>query len=349
MKAPVDRPGVFDRVQPPVDGPSRQSLLREHEQYDRSDGYNRYDRHNHGKGSRGNNLSPRKYHEQGFMKDARVSHRHGAFNDSFPRNNGGKVGRYNSKSSHHTSRYDPYKRQKPHQWRAKEKLKIRTDLEEVGWEAYVHERHSKHIKGASNSGIAETSEHKQCSGKRISSVVVSPARNSDANVTKRERSVVRLLTFSPKEKEQQPPDAQIIGALNDMEIAEASNMEVEDQEVLMQAEDHDDDDLLGDKLMEIEEDVTKGAVTGEEIADRPMMDKSRATSSRRRGRRPNITLGLPNKKAEFFRRGSPKLRRSSSREAHHSERRSEQKRNHVSRTRKSNGLEGSKNASRRYP
>ncbi|CAN6868897.1 unnamed protein product [Brassica oleracea] len=62
----------------------------------------------------------------------------------------------------------------------------------------------------------------QSSGKRIASLIVTPSRQAlDDNVTKRPRVSPRLLTFSPTE-DVLPVDAQVIGALNDMEIT--SNM-----------------------------------------------------------------------------------------------------------------------------
>ncbi|KAF2557502.1 hypothetical protein F2Q68_00017252 [Brassica cretica] len=90
------------------------------------------------------------------------------------------------------------------------------------------------------------------SGKRIASQIVTPARHdNDDNVTKHPRVSPCLLTFSPTEKVL-PADAQIIGALNDMEIIDTTNTDVELHDTMMVAETQDND-LLGEDLMDMED------------------------------------------------------------------------------------------------
>ena len=111
-----------------------------------------------------------------------------------------------------------------------------------------------------------------------------------------------------------------------------------------------DDDLLGDELMDLDAEATRDAETDGAKGVEATIEKPRATSSRKFGSRAGIPLGLPKKKAEFLRRGSPKLCRSSSRDVQRSEtHRSGQKRIHRDSSCKDSGLEGSKNTSRHHP
>ncbi|XP_013700322.1 uncharacterized protein LOC106404122 [Brassica napus] len=92
----------------------------------------------------------------------------------------------------------------------------------------------------------------QSSGKRIASLTVNPSRHAhDDNVTKRPRVSPRLITFSPTE-EVLPVDAQVIGALNDMEIT--SNRAERLHNTVM-VEGDNEDDLLGEDLMDMEADI----------------------------------------------------------------------------------------------
>ncbi|KAL0741321.1 hypothetical protein Bca4012_082834 [Brassica carinata] len=110
-----------------------------------------------------------------------------------------------------------------------------------------------------------------------------------------------------------------------MEIIGTSNIEDgEDDTAMMIVE--QEDDLLGEEFMDIE---------------------AAAIMS---GSRSGIPLGLLNKKAEFLRRGSPKLCRSSSKEPHRSGRQNiGPTDNAKGSTCKSHALEGSKNTSKHHP
>ncbi|KAG2266457.1 hypothetical protein Bca52824_073536 [Brassica carinata] len=151
------------------------------------------------------------------------------------------------------------------------------------------------------------------SGKRIAGQIVTPARHdNDKNVTKCPRVCPRLLTFSPTEKAL-PADAQIIGALNGMEIVDTINTEVELHEPMMVAETQDDD-LLGEDLMEMEAGPEGNVQEVERKGEVSALVKPRTSSSYKSGGRSGFPLGLQNKKAGFLRRGSPQARRSSLRD-----------------------------------
>lgn len=137
-----------------------------------------------------------------------------------------------------------------------------------------------------------------------------------------------------------------------MEIIGTCNIKGHPYETQMVGEDHDDD-LLGEDLMDMEDSVINDAEEMVDTVSREKVytaktEKSKA-SSYKRGRLSRFPLGLQSKKAEFLRRGSPKLCRSSSRDTTHSGRqRTGPIRNLKGSTRKSNGLEWSKNTSRRH-
>ncbi|KAF2556897.1 hypothetical protein F2Q68_00016186 [Brassica cretica] len=275
----VERTGVFERVQLPNVATSREPLLRDQKPYDRYETYSRSDRY--GKGSRRSISPQRKHrHDGGFMSDARAGyHRSEVYNDSFSRKQGGKENRYSSSFSR---------------------------------------RNNRQTASPSPQRSADISMEDRSSRKKIASAIVTPSRQGrDENVTRRNRDTVRLFSFSPKEKAQLD-DAQIIGALNDMEIIGTSNMEDVDREDSLMVVDNDDD-LLGDELMDLDAEAIKNAPAVGAEGVEATKGKPRASSSRKIGSRAGIPLGLRKKKAEFLRRGSPKLRRSSSRDVLRSE------------------------------
>ena len=133
-----------------------------------------------------------------------------------------------------------------------------------------------------------------------------------------------------------------------MEIGGTSkaNDEVYDKEMMIEDQ---DDDLLGQDLMEMDGEGSKNVEVNDQMADKAI-EKSRASSSHKSGGKSRIPVGMLSKKVGFLRRGSPQLHRSSSRETTHSERhRTGAAKNLRSGTRRSNGLEGSKNTSGHYP
>ena len=129
------------------------------------------------------------------------------------------------------------------------------------------------------------------------------------------------------------------GTSNTIHEVYNKEMMIEDQE----------DDLMGEDVMEMEVEGSKNVGVHNQMADKAIQ-KSKASSSHKSGGKSRIPVGKLSKKAGFLRRGSPKLHRSSSREKNLSGRHhTGAAKNLRSGTRRSNGLEGSKNTSGRYP
>ncbi|KAL0655392.1 hypothetical protein Bca4012_075976 [Brassica carinata] len=86
------------------------------------------------------------------------------------------------------------------------------------------------------------------------------------------------------------------------------------------------------------------------MTDKGRVEKLKPPSSYKSGGRSGIPLGVQSKKAEFLCRGSPKIRKSSSRDLSHSER---QRSGPVKSSKGSSGassdLEGSKKSPRHHP
>ncbi|KAH0868500.1 hypothetical protein HID58_075522 [Brassica napus] len=294
-----ERSDVFSRVQLPANVESRQSLLRDKEidsRYGR-DGYGRRDR-------RSRSPLRERRADGGFMNDARVAYsRRDVSGDRNARQQGGKVRKLASEYTRQSSRYAPYGKQRPTVWRAKERSPAREVYNEDMSGSLAHGTHMRFTCEPSVHHSDDELVHKS-SGKRIASQIVTPARHdNDDNVTKRPRVSPRLLTFSPTEKAL-PADAQIIGALNGMEIVDPINTEEElhDQEMLAEIQ---EDDMLGEDLMDMEAGSTSNVQQVERVGDVNARVKLRTSSSYKSGGRSGFPLGLQNKKAGFFRRGSP--------------------------------------------
>ncbi|CAN6906135.1 unnamed protein product, partial [Brassica oleracea] len=249
------------------------------------------------------------------MNDARAacSRRDGA-GDRKAWGQGGKERKLTSEHTRQSSCYAPYGKHKPTTWRVKE----RSTSREVHNEERIVSHAGTHIQSTGESSVHQPAVetihdlHKS-SGKRIAGQIVTPARHdNDKNVTKCPRVCPRLLTFSPTEKAL-PADAQIIGALNGMEIVDTINTEVELHEPMMVAETQDDD-LLGEDLMEMEAGPEGNVQEVERKGEVSALVKPRTSSSYKSGGRSGFPLGLQNKKAGFLRRGSPQARRSSLRD-----------------------------------
>ncbi|WZZ61582.1 hypothetical protein YC2023_061689 [Brassica napus] len=174
--------------------------------------------------------------EGGFMTDSRTAYtRRDGYSDRYAWKEGGKDRKLTSAYTRQNSQpHDAYNVERI------ESFAHRTQLRNIG-ESFVHQPADETFYDS----------HKS-SGKRIASQIVTPARHdNDDNVTKHPRVSPCLLTFSPTEKVL-PADAQIIGALNDMEIIDTTNTDVELHDTMMVAETQDDD-LLGEDLMDMED------------------------------------------------------------------------------------------------
>ncbi|KAG2312194.1 hypothetical protein Bca52824_023751 [Brassica carinata] len=223
-------------------------------------------------------------------------------------------------SSRHSSRYVPYEKKQSQSWRAKVVEEAHVVSTRSEQESYARSSPPDRV-AKSVTGMMDH-PYPQNSGKRLASQVVTPnGVDQDVNVTKRRRDVTRVLSFSPKE-DVLPMDAQVIDALNDMEILESSKL----KDGMMMIDDQEDD-LLGDELMELESEGHKevevthkeyNVGTERDTASFNNLSGTEVSSSHKGGRRLGIPLGLPNRKAEFLRRGSPKLRGSKVREIHRS-------------------------------
>ncbi|KAG5388507.1 hypothetical protein IGI04_030048 [Brassica rapa subsp. trilocularis] len=296
-----ERSDVFSRVQLPANVESRQSLLRDKERESRygRDGYGRRDR-------RSRSPLRERRADGGFMNDARVAYsRRDVSGDRNARQQGGKVRKLASEYTRQSSRYAPYGKQRPTVWREKERSPAREVYNADRSGSLAHGTHMRFTGVPSVHHSDDELVHKS-SGKRIASQIVTPARHdNDDNVTKRPRVSPRLLTFSPTEKAL-PVDAQIIGALNGMEIVDPINTEEElhDQEMLAEIQ---EDDMLGEDLMDMEVGSTSNVQQVERVGDVNARVKLRTSSSYKSGGRSGFPLGLQNKKAGFFRRGSPLL------------------------------------------
>ncbi|KAL0845563.1 hypothetical protein Bca101_018809 [Brassica carinata] len=213
-------------------------------------------------------------------------------------------------SSRHNSRYAPYVKKKTQSWRVKVVEDVHEAVVARRREQESYARSSppgRDVRASSKPTEMMEQSHQQNSGKRLASQIVTPNRvDQDVNVTKRRRDVTRVLSFSPKE-DVLPMDAQIIGALNDMEIIGTSNIEYGTMMI-----DEQEDDLLGEELMDMETGGNKEteAIHKEtnEVTEMEMVSSSRKgghsfSSTHKGGRRLGIPLGLPNRKAEFLRRG----------------------------------------------
>ncbi|KAF2600559.1 hypothetical protein F2Q68_00009706 [Brassica cretica] len=129
-------------------------------------------------------------------------------------------------------------------------------------------------------------EGHRSSGKRIASTIVTPVRyDHDVNVTKRGKGITRSITFSPKEKGS-PAEDQTIGALTGMGIGGTSNTidEVYDKEMMIEDQ---EDDLLGEDVMEMEVEGSKNVGVHNQMADKAI-EKSKASSSHKSGGKSRI-------------------------------------------------------------
>ncbi|KAF2532287.1 hypothetical protein F2Q70_00029300 [Brassica cretica] len=343
LRSQVERSGVFAKVQLPMDDVSRHPSLRQQQQPDK-----RFNNHGHERNMRQSRSPTReRRYDGGFMRDARAAHhRYDEHNERFSGKHGRHDRKIRSAFTRQSSRYAPNEKKKQHSWRIKDHSETREDVNMESIAPYVSIPRTGDIGGSSTQqsdgvmmqdtqqssgkriardiGGSSTQQSdgvmmqdtQQSSGKRIASLIVTPSRHDlDDNVTKRPRVSPRLLTFSPTE-EVLPVDAQVIGALDDMEITSNSAWRLNDAD---KSEGGNEDDLLGEDLMDMKADIVK--LTERDAGnDKGVLERSKPLSSSRRGGKHRAPLGLLSKKAEFLHRGSPKLRRSSSRDTSHSQR-----------------------------
>ncbi|KAF3521472.1 hypothetical protein F2Q69_00046168 [Brassica cretica] len=174
------------------------------------------------------------------------------------------------------SRYGtgPYDRIVELTWREKSKAAVRKsgkfaglahNVEAVSRDVVPYEKISNFKKNLISDelfhrNIEEHMSDGKLSNKRLASTIVTPSRqitSIEDNVTIRNRSVARSLTFSPSNQvlADEIGNDQIIGTLNDMELLEQNDGGMMDYDV-------HDDDLLGDELIDMEENMHSSSVVG---------------------------------------------------------------------------------------
>ncbi|KAF2545826.1 hypothetical protein F2Q70_00021239 [Brassica cretica] len=278
MRPQTERAGVFARVQLPQDQPSCQPLLwdfRAHDQrnMDRdrqtlhhssrtvSHGNNRSDVACYPDASNHNDGFKARYHEQekeiSNSRTVNGNKRHQTHSDRIMRNRDNKPRRFRYDNTRYGS--GPYDRKGDLTWR--EKLKTMSgettrspghvrNTRDVVHDVFFNEqasRSSDHLDrydhDRSRDEERSGGEHKKIG---LASYIVSPLLHPplmEENVTVRNKSLA--LSYSPQAPKDELENAQIIGALNGMELLESNDDKAMECDV-------QGDDLLGEELMEIE-------------------------------------------------------------------------------------------------
>ncbi|KAG2311366.1 hypothetical protein Bca52824_022923 [Brassica carinata] len=367
----IERPGVFERVQLPHAHSARQSFTRQP--------------HSDGGLSRQSSLSSR--NRSSYNSNARES----GYNERYvPKESNHEIRGFQapywkdkSRRGNHSdriirrkddySRVDrnggsrfakgPYDRIKTQTWRAKQNEADRIGcVERVGSDASRGNREDvsqgscgsrenvsyEHFSGQRSTSLQiqeNVTSVERPSSRKLASTIVTPSRLDypmAENVTVRNIGEGRYLTFSPLNgKESFQADDQIIEALHDMELVGQQDGEMMDVEV-------NEDDLLAIDLMELEDRRHQNSSSvGHGVKD-SMSLKKRNKSGGKRG----APLGIPCKKFEIIRRGSPSAKSAPS-GSHGLEEGSKQQRYGSKKSKTSSsrygGLMSSKNSSRNHP
>lgn len=319
--------GVFSRVQLPFEPQNRQSLL---EDRTRRDLYHSHrDRKNDTwKDHEAVKPATAAYSRSSRENRDRVEHdyserRHERLVERPLRRPGDN--RWSHSGSRHSQRYVPYHTKKPQIWKEKisrvgcSSSNISTDIEVMELGHHDDTYQDRLLKIAEECSGNENAP--RGSGKKLASTIVSPyhaSNENDVNVTFRSKSSTRAIDFSPMENVTRDIDfshmenemhnndlnkGQIIEALHDMDIGGSSvGAQLHDASMDVDATDDDDVDLLGEELKEMEE-PHHIASSSNEVAR-----GSKARSSNKGPSRHGILRGMPVRKAEFLRRGSPRKR-----------------------------------------
>ncbi|KAH0862874.1 LOW QUALITY PROTEIN: hypothetical protein HID58_080085, partial [Brassica napus] len=250
--------------------------------------------------------------------------------EAYLRRNRGEENRYGShkdrivrgRDKHKNKRYGdsrygngPYDRKYGNTWRQKPRQDKTIVYDDVAGQVsgsrdvvtsdvvpYEHSSNSKEKQrlidfNNQNSEVQKTGEERQ--SKRLASAIVTPSRLLQAaedNATVRTKGATRSLTYSPLNKEDANAmeDDQMIGALNDMEL-------ITMMKVLMECN-VQEDDLLGEDLMEMEDGV-QPYIQGVTSKAKVIKHGSKtAKGSTVKGNKNNVPLGIQSRKTEFLRR-----------------------------------------------
>lgn len=338
---------VFSRVQLPQESQSRQPLLWD------AHGRDRYhDRYGRTVSSR-QELRSTNYENALNAYNARAefeapSRGHGneRYDHRLDRN------RWSRSSSRQSYRYAPYEHKKSFTWREKNKY-----LETDGAER--ESRTQSFLPSSSHNDQKMLIRKVRSSGKRLASTIITPSRDNstkDDNVTFRKKDIARAIDFSPTAKvlSNDQEDGQIIGALQDMDIEDAAIIVAPHEDAWMDCE-VQCDDLLGEELKALEDASSSRHANKEKTESIKRLKVKKSTSSKGISRS-RVPLGLPIKKAEFLRRGSPRKRHavmiglppSGETEEYDHPRISSSKKSRAS-PRNGNGSEGSTTTSRLHP
>ena len=298
---------VFSRVQLPTDSLSHQPLLRDSHERERY--HDRMDR----------NLDLRKDRRStNYDVPVNASNRTG-----FEASNRGygperlsrrqEGNRWSRPVPRHSHRYAPYEHRNQLSWRERNK-----HVEKKGDDSFINkEDHATKTQGLqpSSSYIGQTEQphDKRSSGKKLASTIITPSRDevsNDDNVTFRYKEITCAFDFSNTENvvPHDEDEGQIIGALQDMDMGEAGETAIivaPQQEAWMECDDISDD-LLGEELNEMDRVVSSRQVDQVPMGAVKKIKGKRSTSSKGSSRH-RVPLGLSSRKAELFRRGSPRM------------------------------------------
>ncbi|KAJ4888183.1 Uncharacterized protein Rs2_27931 [Raphanus sativus] len=318
-KAP-SKPDIFSRVQHPQSSTPRQSLLMEDNgriQY--QDGYGkRYNDHSY---HNNNEVARHDSSRYSDPRQVRREDRYGAVHrdgDRMLERYGGKSGPVRA-STRYGHRYAPYEHKRPQLWREKHQLAADKHrnlanpplmiTDGISTNASVQARESDTETSTVRGLTSLSGKATQNSGKKLASAIVTPSRSQpkDQNVTTRDTNVAKQIPFSLMEEDNN--EYQMIGALQGMDIAGSSSMVVDHDSFMM--EKVEEDDLLGEDLKEMEEDLSakETSVVPERYGSRSgRKPKSHSSRTGLRKTRPGPSFGSQAKKAVLMKRGSPRPR-----------------------------------------
>ncbi|KAH0906138.1 hypothetical protein HID58_037965 [Brassica napus] len=301
--------GVFSRVQLPFEPNNRQSLLADRTERDRYHSWN--DRKPVLRNERRPETVKSSSSEIAYRpRDDRFMPRYDSDRDNRVHRSEDKRG-----PQRYSRRYAPYEVKKTQTWRAKDVRDVASRREQRhGGIMQSGGYDDTHAEGLSivqvESEPSEIVGTSRSSGRKIASTIVTPSRllSNDGNITFRDRGDPRAITFSPMGNDGYKEDlerGQIIGALQDMEIVEPDGVVVHQQEQNndMEVWNEQADDLIGEELEEMEEDaVSQDAPVRSHFGGKSNKSKGSSKGSSRS----LAPRGMPMRKVEFLRRGSPR-------------------------------------------
>ncbi|CAH8389199.1 unnamed protein product [Eruca vesicaria subsp. sativa] len=311
----MERAGVFSRIHSPPLSPAPRAYEKRTYQHLRQDSRRAdYDRRRRDHGSGTSKHSAVVAHRNG--NGTSTGHRYTGHSDRIIRHHDDRYRSTQRGGARHVS--GPFDRRREKQWRAKPNTITAIDGHQGlvtpcsnngDMAPYGHVSSSAtKVRGTNDGdehgvpGIARVSDSMRLASKIVTPTADAATIHMESYVTMRSKGSARALTFSHEDVQEVNGDGQMIGALNDMESVEQQAegmLEFEPEE-----DDFNDDDLLGEELMDSE-----GKSKKEKIArtgSRSSKSGQSSTRSRRHGVPSHAPLGIQNKKFELLRRGSPR-------------------------------------------